>query len=108
MAQPLTVMAEQLPELVTITQTTGVRFTPNELRLLKADTGRGLNELMGEDADDADRMQTLAWLRLRREGRQVAWADLGDVLVEVRAEAAADPTSAGSSTSSPPSAASGG
>ena len=97
MAEPVKLRNDEPPQdIVTITQQTGVRFTPNELRGLKAETGRSLNELMGEDADDADRMQTLAWLRLRREGRTVPWEECGDIEVELRVEEPPDPTSGNS------------
>ena len=56
---------------VSLDATMGVRFSPNELRALKAETGRSMTELLGPEADDADRMQTVAWLRLRRDGNPV-------------------------------------
>ena len=37
----------------------------------KAATGRTLTELTGEQADEADAMQTMAWLHLRRSGDPV-------------------------------------
>ena len=59
------------PLTVVLTEATGVRFSPNELRALKAETGRSMTDLLGPEADDADRMQTIAWLRLRRDGNPV-------------------------------------
>lgn len=83
-------MPEPLPESIAI-EATGIRFTPNELRALKAETGRSMTELMGPDADEADRMQTLAWLNLRRDGRAVPWDKCGDVAMEFETPAPPDP-----------------
>jgi hypothetical protein len=102
---------EPLPEYVNVdpaTMATTTRLAPNELRALKAQTGKGMNELLGEGADDADRLQTLVWLRVRRDlGRaDVTWAECGDVAVGFEATPA-DPTSAPGETSSLPSAGTG-
>ena len=97
-----------LPDEVTIDTTNlELRMTPNQMRALKAETGRTLEELVGEGADDADRMQAMAWLELRRQGFDARWSAVGDVAVVVKSEAP-DPTSSGDSTSSPRSAATGG
>lgn len=85
----------QLPDEVKLTTTAGTRFTPNELRRLKAETGRTMTELLGPEADDGDKMQTLAWLMLTRDGFEVTWADCGDIHIEIEVPAD-DPTSAGS------------
>ena len=87
-------LPEPLPAVVKFQTAGGVRFTPNEIRALKAETVKTFTDLIGPDADDADRMQTIAWLNLRREGRAIAWADCGDVAIEVD-NAATDPTNAG-------------
>jgi hypothetical protein len=87
-------MPEQVPAFVKFSTAGGVRFTPNEIRALKAETGRTLTDMLGPDADDADRMQTIAWLNLRRDGNAVAWADCGDVAIEVETPTP-DPTSEG-------------
>lgn len=93
MAEPLE-LPRRLPDSVTITSTSGSRFTPNELRKLKASTGKTMTELLGPDADDGDKMQTLAWLSLTRDGYDVAWQECGDlaIVVEVPPD---DPTSGG-------------
>ena len=70
------------------------------LRRLKTETGKTLEELLGEEADDADRMQTIVWLQLTRQGFEVGWAEAGDVAVDFVAERP-DPTSGGPSASSP-------
>lgn len=79
------------------------RLTPNELRLLKAVTGRALQEVMG---DEADAMQAMVWLRLRRAGYVVTWEQAGDVEADL-SEDEPDPTSGGPSPRSPVSAATG-
>lgn len=95
MAEPeLVQLPKALPESVTITQTSGSRFTPNELRRLKLETGKGLTELLGPGADDADKMQTLVWLRLTREGHVVKWEECADVWVNIEVEPD-DPTKPG-------------
>jgi len=72
----------------------GVRFTPNELRALKAESGRTFTELTGPDADDADRMQALGWLAVRRDGRPMPWAAAAELEIVFRSpeDAAPDPT----------------
>ena len=80
------------------------RMTPNELRLLKAATGRSLADVMG---DEADAMQALVWLRLRRAGYALAWEAAGDVEAEL-VEPPPDPTSGGPSGVSPLSVTTGG
>ena len=100
-------LPQPLPEFVVVTNRTGARLTPNEIRLLKQETGRTMEELYGESADEGDKMQTLAWLGLRRMGHdRVRWNQCGDVAVEFRIEDA-DPTQTDSSTTSPGSAGSG-
>ena len=51
-----------------------------------------MTDLLGPEADDADRMQTIAWLRLRRDGNPVAWDECGDVGIEINVPDAPDPT----------------
>lgn len=92
-----------LPDAVVVGTTP--RMTPNELRLAKAVTGRSLSDLMG---DEADAMQTVVFLKLRRDGyHDVTWEQAGDV-VAILEDPAVDPTNADASTSSPHSAGSGG
>lgn len=111
MAEPeLARLPEPKPELPSSVTVTGLvsdfRLTPNEMRRLKAETGRPLSELASETADEADRLQTMVWLRLRRDGLEVRWDECGDVALEVE-EPAPDPTRPELSTSSPDSAATG-
>ena len=72
------------------------------MRSLKQATGHTLDALLGEDAEMADRMQTIVWVKLRRDGHpELTWEEAGDVVVEF---VATDPTNGEPSTSSPPSA----
>jgi len=83
------------------------RFSPNDLRALRIQTGKGLTDLIGPAAPEEDRFQTIAWLRLRRDGHPaVNWNDVGDL--DIRIEPDADPTSGASTTTAPHSADSGG
>lgn len=103
----LAAMPKEIPKVVVVTQRTGARFTPNQMRALKAETGKTMDQLFGEDADDGDKMQTLAWLGLRRLGIEIPWGDCGDIDIEFRQDEP-DPTKSEPSESSPGSAASGG
>lgn len=109
MAEPVTHLnpPPALPDTIVITQGYSPRMSPNQMRRLKAETGRTMTDLMGDDASDEDRVQTLVWLELRAQGFDVSWERAGDVAVEFRQEQP-DPTSGEPSTSSPGSAASGG
>lgn len=97
-----------LPDFIVVSAQPGeFRLSPNELRRLKDETGRTLTELVGDDADEADRMQALVWLKLRRDGyRDVTWDEAGDVEVEY-SEPTPDPTNAARSMTSPDSATTG-
>ncbi len=77
-----------------------IAMAPNELRELRKQTGKGLTELLGEEATDEDRLQVMVWLRLRRDGHQPTWDEAGDVAVIYR-DVPVDPTSGASSTGPP-------
>lgn len=98
----------RLPELVEV-NAAEMRLSPNELRALKATTGRTMEDLMGEDADEADRLQAMVWVELRRKGYAATWAEAGDVGIGFATSAAAksDPTPTDTTPSSPGSAGSG-
>lgn len=81
----------QLPDSITVTATPEMRLSPNDIRRLREQTGRTFAELSGDEADEADRMQTMTWLQLRRQGHDVRWADCGDIAVEFQVEEP-DPT----------------
>ena len=97
----------EVPESLLLMAAQGMRFAPNDLRELKAQTGRSLSELTGEDAEDADRFQTMAWLKLRRMGQKVPWSECGEIELDFDLEEQPDPTKPEPSTNSPGSAASG-
>lgn len=105
-AQNVSPLPERLPDSVEVSQNPDLRMSPNLIRALKAQTGKTLDELLGESADEADRVQTIVWLQLRRQGFDAPWAEVGDVALEY-VEEEPDPTSGEPSTSSPPSATSG-
>jgi len=105
-AQRVSHLPKPLPAAVTIGGTPDMRLTPNQMRALKAETGMTLEQLIGDNAEDANRLQAIVWLELRRQGYEASWDEIGDVAIEFQPEEP-DPTSGGSSTSSPPSVASG-
>lgn len=106
---PLDRRPPQLPELVVFNASESRRVpAPGTMRALKAETGRSWDELMGEDADAADRFQTMIWMKLRREHPGLRWDDCAEVAVEISDDV--DPTlpvGPGSSATSQASAASG-
>ena len=93
-----------LPASVRVAGDAPLRFTPNELAMIRAQTGQTITDLLDGD----DRWRVIAWLRLRRVGYpDVQWDELGDIEIELVAtedQAPRDPTDARSSTTSPPSA----
>jgi hypothetical protein len=97
----------ELPDVLQLSpDSIGLRLSPNEMRSLKQATGHTLEALLGEEAEMADRMQTIVWVKLRRNGHpELTWEEAGDVVVEF---VAADPTNGGPSTSSPDSVDTGG
>jgi len=103
---PVRAVPDPLPTSVRIAGDAPLRFTPNELALIRAQTGQTITDLLDGD----DRWRVIAWLRLRRVGYPgVQWDDLGDLEIELVAtdEPQRDPTDAPSSTTSPPSAGTG-
>ena len=90
----VTKLPDLLPDKVTISGAPDIRMTPNQMRALKAETGRTLDELMGEGADEADRLQAMVWLELRKQGINAPWDRLGDVAIELQ-EDEPDPTKNG-------------
>jgi hypothetical protein len=94
------------------------RASPDAMRALRKATGRTMSELLQEEDDEADRMQALAFLELHRRGARLGhlpdagelWERAGLVEIEIEAPEGeyADPLGAESSTTSPPSAGTGG
>ena len=107
MVEPVRALPERLPTEVTVSQKPDVRFSPNQMRQLKAETGQTMNDLMGEGATEENRMQGLVWLELKRLGYDPSWDEAGDVVVKFEADEP-DPTSAAPLTTSPDSAGFGG
>ena len=98
----------RLPAEVKLTpQDQNVRFTPRELATIKESYGRSLSQLVSDDESD-EKLVVLAWLKLRREGVDLSLDDMLDIVVSLEGAETVDPTSGGTSTTSPPSAGSGG
>ena len=74
-------------------------LTPNEMRALKAQTGKPLGELLGGDAEDMeqapDRIQALVWVGLKRAGYDASWDQAGDVSADTD-QVPVDPSNSGS------------
>ena len=104
--EPVSRLPQPLPESITISGTPNVRLSANDMRALRKATGKTMEELMGENAADEDRLQAVAWLELRRQGYEPTWEQAGELALQFETEVP-DPTSGEPSTSSPPSAASG-
>jgi hypothetical protein len=84
-----------------------IGFTGRELAAIKQHTGHSLSELLSDEATD-DKFIVLAWLKLRRDGQNVSWEDMLDVVVDFQpTESLVDPQNAASFATSPPSVTSG-
>jgi hypothetical protein len=90
-----------------------LRMTANCMRALTKATGRTFTALMGDDDDEGNRIQVMAftalWSRADRLGHlpdpATLWEEAGDEIVVFAAPERLDPLGDGSSTTSPPSAA---
>jgi hypothetical protein len=105
------VVRHDLPTLIHLAADEARRIpAPGTQRALKAETGKTFDQMCGPDADGADRIQTLIWMKLRREYPGLRWDQCDDVDVQVEegANFNVDPTSLVGSANSPPSADSGG
>lgn len=80
------------------------RFTPRELRMIKEHTGRAFTQVIA-DEDSDDKFTILAWLKLRRDGFDLTFTDMDDIVITIGGTP--DPTSVSLSTTSPLSASSG-
>lgn len=79
----------ELPEVITISASDASRVpSPGTLRTLKAQTGKEWDEMMGPNAESADRFQTTIWARLRRQFPDLAWDDCDDVELIIEGGAA--------------------
>ncbi|HKE74325.1 MAG TPA: hypothetical protein VKB57_11960 [Acidimicrobiales bacterium] len=100
-----------LPDVVELHAAEARRIpAPGTQRDLRAQTGKSFEELAGPDADGADRIQTLIWIKLRRSFPGLRWDECADVDIQVEEGVleAVDPTRLSGSATSPPSAGSGG
>lgn len=95
-----------------------LRASADAMRALTKATGRTMSELLQDDDDEVDRFQAIAFLELHRRLARLGhlpdagelWERAGAVEIEIAApeNEFGDPLDAGSSTTSPPSAATGG
>jgi hypothetical protein len=95
----------QLPELIHLAADEARRIpAPGTQRELKAQTGKTFDEMCGPNADGADRIQTLIWMKLRRQFPGLRWEDCAEIDVQVEEGVLdMDPTNLVGSASSPPS-----
>ena len=102
---PLHAAPPPLPVPIHVDLSQPLRFTPKQLKELKAQTGRTFTELFADDP-----FTVTAWLRLRREGwPSLRYADLEDCVIEAGAGSVGlDPLNVTPQTGSPPSVGSGG
>jgi hypothetical protein len=99
----------KLPEEVVLRQAeiANPRFTPRELRLIREHTGASLSKLLA-DEDSDDKFVIFGWLKLRRMGYEVDWADMEDIVLSFdMTDQPVDPTSGRPPTISPSSAGTG-
>jgi hypothetical protein len=100
-----------IPEVIHLASTdTGRVPSPGTQRALQAETGRSYDELVGPDAESADRFQTIIWSQLRKTIPGLRWEDCADIEVQIDTDAEApraDPLAPAASETSPPSVASG-
>jgi len=82
------------------------RFTPRELRMIREQTGRTFSQAMGDENSD-DKFVIFAWLKLRRDGHDVSWEDMDDVVISITGITEPDPTNGQLPKTSPLSAATG-
>ena len=80
------------------------RFTPRELRMIQEHTGRSFSQIV-TDEDSDEKFVLVAWLKLRRDGYQVGWDDMDDIVIQIGGSA--NPTTEQPATTSPPSATTG-
>jgi hypothetical protein len=82
-------MAEQA-EITLDIKDLDMRFTPRELRLIREHTGRSYSQIMADEESD-DRFTVAAWLKARRDGQDIGWEDMDDVLISIT-NTGVDPT----------------
>jgi len=97
---------------VAVDANAAVRFRPVDMKVIRAITGRSVMDMIrsGDEGDDADRFQALAFFALRRDDKEAATAELWELAGEADIEMVApapDPTNGSTSTDSPRSAVTG-
>ena len=98
MAETVTeIRPPRVPDRVVISTDYTPAFTPRELDMIKEQTGRAYTAIINDDDSD-ERMIVTAWLKLRRDGHDVSFDDMRDVVIELKS-AAPDPTDEGRSNS---------
>jgi hypothetical protein len=88
-----TLTAAELVEIELDVRDLNMRFTPRELRLIREQTGRSYSQIMADETSD-DRFTVAAWLKTRRDGHDIALADMDDVLISITNTGELDPTTA--------------
>jgi hypothetical protein len=107
---------DYLDEPIEVGQDHPLRLSAEGLRALKKATGRTLSDLLNDDEDEAARFQVLAFAELHRRAARVGhlpdagdlWERAGVIELDFVAAERLDPLDAKSSTTSPPSPATGG
>jgi len=79
----------ELPESIEA-DPNNIVLSPNEMRALRAATGRPMSDIFTDEADE-DAMQAVVWLTLRRAGYRPTWDEAGDVGLRATV-AQSDPT----------------
>jgi hypothetical protein len=108
--QPAPYPPHALPDVIKMSAAEMSRVpAPGTLRRLKAETGKSFDDLVGQEADAADRFQTFIWIKLRRSIEGLRWQDCAEIEIDVQdgVDAVMDPTKLAVSAVSPPSADSG-
>ncbi len=93
-----------LPDLVTLSMAEMQQFpSPGTQRALKAQTGRDYMNLVGPEADSADRTQTQIWTHLRKAIPDLRWEECDEITLQMADQdiAALDPTKLAGSAPSP-------
>jgi hypothetical protein len=109
-------MTDYLDTPVEISTDRPLRLSADTMRALRKATGRTMTELLSDDEDEADRIQALAFVELHRRAARLGhlpdaatlWDQAGVIEVDFNMPQPVDPLGGGSSTTSPPSATTGG
>ena len=93
--------------VVTRSDLANPRFTPRELRLIQEHTGKTMSALLA-DEDGDDKFVVFGWLKLRRDGHDIPFDEMDDVVLAFNmTEHVPDPTNGQRPATSPGSAATG-